>query len=61
MYMYRRRFLGYFPAAIVSAALGSGVAFANEFPERPITLVVQAAAGGAADFAARIVGQKLGT
>ncbi|WER46582.1 tripartite tricarboxylate transporter substrate binding protein [Cupriavidus sp. WKF15] len=44
----------------MSAVIGAGTASAGEFPEKPITLVVQAAAGGAADLPARIVGQKLG-
>jgi tripartite-type tricarboxylate transporter receptor subunit TctC len=54
-----RRFI--LSAALASAFLGSGAALAREYPERPITLVVQTAPGGAADLAARIVGQKLGT
>jgi tripartite-type tricarboxylate transporter receptor subunit TctC len=37
----------------------SGAAFANEYPAKPIRLIVPAAPGGGADFLARIVGVKL--
>lgn len=61
MYTYRRCFVGFLSAMALSATLSGGVAAAGEFPGKPITLVVQASAGGASDFAARIVAQKLGT
>lgn len=35
--------------------MGSGAAFAEEFPERPISAMVSYGAGGATDFQARIV------
>jgi len=38
----------------------AGAAFANEYPAKPIRLIVPAAPGGGADFLARIVGVKLG-
>jgi len=52
--MFRRALLG---ALVLSAA---GVAHAA-YPERPITIVVPYAPGGAADALARFVAQKMGT
>lgn len=44
-------------AAIMSM---SGVASAQTYPERPITLVVPFAAGGSTDVVARVIAQKMG-
>jgi tripartite-type tricarboxylate transporter receptor subunit TctC len=47
----------------VLAALASGAAsnaIAQDYPTRPVTIVVPFAAGGAADVGARVFGQKLG-
>jgi tripartite-type tricarboxylate transporter receptor subunit TctC len=44
-------------ALVLPALLGSAVA--QEFPKRPITMVVGFAAGGAADTAARLIAKKL--
>ncbi len=57
---FRRRFLGFLSTVLVSAVIGAGTASAGEYPDKAITLVVQAAAGGAADFSARLLGQKIG-
>lgn len=43
----------------IVAALMSAPAFAQQYPSRPITLVVSFAAGSGTDGVARIVGQKL--
>ncbi len=43
----------------VLIAVGSAVASAQEYPNKPIKLLVPAAPGGGADFLARIVGTKL--
>jgi tripartite-type tricarboxylate transporter receptor subunit TctC len=37
----------------------AGLAFAQSYPNRPIRLIIAVPPGGAADFTARIVGQKL--
>jgi tripartite-type tricarboxylate transporter receptor subunit TctC len=49
-------------AMLVSAALGWGIkpVLAQNFPTKPLKIVVPNAAGGAADITARTVGQKLG-
>lgn len=44
---------------LVAAALLAGVATAQTFPAKPITIVVPASPGGAIDLAARLIGQKL--
>ena len=46
-------------AAAVLAALATGSA-AQDFPSRPITVVVPVAAGGLSDVSARIIGEELG-
>lgn len=45
--------------AAVAVALITGAAAAQEFPTKPITIVVPFAAGGAGDILARIVGPRL--
>lgn len=54
--MQRRPFL----AAAAIAPFLPGAARAQEIPNKPVTLLVGFAAGGAADHAARIVAKKLG-
>jgi len=47
-------------AMVAASALALGTAAqAQEFPDRPITLVVPFAAGGSTDVVARIIGQKM--
>jgi tripartite-type tricarboxylate transporter receptor subunit TctC len=48
-----------FIATVVAMFAASGAAHAQEFPKKPITMVVGFAAGGAADTAARIIAKKL--
>ena len=43
----------------LSASAAWQAAFAQGFPERPVTLVVPFAAGGSTDVVARIIGQKM--
>jgi tripartite-type tricarboxylate transporter receptor subunit TctC len=47
-------------AVIASLALGASGVAAQEFPNKPITLIVPFAAGGAADIIGRTIGEKLG-
>lgn len=53
----RRRFLSLFSLAISTTL--PGIAMAAEYPGKPITLIVQAAAGGGSDLLARMLAQKL--
>src|SRR3954466_10879495 len=46
-------------AVLALAALASAPAHAQDYPNRPITLVVPYAAGGGNDVMARIVGEKM--
>ncbi|WP_455270217.1 Bug family tripartite tricarboxylate transporter substrate binding protein [Rhizobium herbae] len=47
-------------AMVAASALALGTAVqAQEFPDRPVTLVVPFAAGGSTDVVARIIGQKM--
>lgn len=48
-----------FGAALLALALAAGSALAQNWPARPIRLIVGYPAGGASDVAARIVAQKL--
>lgn len=54
----RRTALGLAVVAVSALALGTA-AQAQEFPDRPVTLVVPFAAGGSTDVVARIIGQKM--
>lgn len=54
----RRTALALAMAATSTLILGGG-AQAQEFPDRPVTLVVPFAAGGSTDVVARIIGQKM--
>lgn len=54
----RRTALGLAMAAASALAMGTA-AQAQEFPDRPVTLVVPFAAGGSTDVVARIIGQKM--
>jgi tripartite-type tricarboxylate transporter receptor subunit TctC len=47
-------------AAIAAVVLSAQVAAAESFPNRPLTLVVAAAAGGTTDVLARIVARRMG-
>jgi tripartite-type tricarboxylate transporter receptor subunit TctC len=47
-------------ASFLAALLVSASAFAQDFPSKPIKVVVPYAAGGGADILARLVGQQLG-
>jgi tripartite-type tricarboxylate transporter receptor subunit TctC len=56
--MDRRFFIG----GIVSGGLGSAFAFpavAQDYPSRPITIVVSTAAGGGNDIMARVIGERM--
>jgi tripartite-type tricarboxylate transporter receptor subunit TctC len=60
--MHRRAFLRV-SLASSAATIGFGAlppAFAQDYPDRPIQLVVGFAAGGTTDFVARLVGEKMG-
>ena len=55
----RKFFLRLAALALAIAGFNPGVN-AQEFPNKPITMVVGFAAGGATDTAARIIAKKLG-
>ncbi|MCV9998480.1 tripartite tricarboxylate transporter substrate binding protein [Pararhizobium sp. YC-54] len=57
-FLKRRTALGLAMVAASALALGTA-AQAQEFPDRPVTLVVPFAAGGSTDVVARIIGQKM--
>ncbi|QET05312.1 MULTISPECIES: Bug family tripartite tricarboxylate transporter substrate binding protein [Cupriavidus] len=46
-------------AAGAALAVASGVAMAQNYPTRPVTIIVPAPAGGGIDLIARVVGEKL--
>ena len=54
----RRRFLGLAAGAAVLPAL-SGIARAQVYPTRTITIVVGAAAGGSTDVIARVMAERM--
>src|SRR5512135_3650636 len=51
--------LSFVAAIVVSSA--SGIVFAQEFPTRPVTIIVPQPPGGGTDIISRIVGQQLST
>lgn len=56
--MQRRTFFRPAAAAALALAFGSVPALAQNFPTKPMTIVVPASPGGAIDLAARLIGQK---
>lgn len=46
-------------AALVAASVGVGSAAAQDYPTKPVTIIVPAAAGGLTDVLTRAVGQRL--
>src|SRR3954471_24542764 len=56
--MHRRFFLK-LPAAVLPSLLGIPAFAAQDYPNRPITIVAPFSPGGALDLIARSVGQKL--
>ncbi len=54
-----RTYLSIFSVLALSAAMGGGVALAQDYPSRPVTLIVPFPPGGVADNVARPVAQAL--
>jgi tripartite-type tricarboxylate transporter receptor subunit TctC len=46
-------------AAVLATAFSAGVSLAQEFPAKPITMIVPFAAGGPTDIIARLVGESM--
>ncbi|MDX3929337.1 MAG: tripartite tricarboxylate transporter substrate binding protein [Shinella sp.] len=55
----RRAALALGLSCMSALAIAPGAAFAQQFPDRPVTLVVPFSAGGSTDVVARIVAQKM--
>ena len=54
--------MGNLLAAVIAASIGltwSGIAAAQDYPTRPITMIVPFPAGGATDTLARFLGERL--
>src|SRR5690606_17520311 len=47
-------------ASLLTAGLSAPTAFAADWPERPVTVIVPFSPGGTTDVVARLIGQKLG-
>ena len=47
-------------AATLAALVSAGQASAQDFPNRPITMVIPFAAGGPTDVLGRVIGQRMG-
>src|SRR5262245_55709780 len=47
-------------ASLLACALAGAPAHAQSYPNKPVTIVVTAAAGGLTDVVARAIGQRLG-
>ncbi|HTP92859.1 MAG TPA: tripartite tricarboxylate transporter substrate binding protein [Xanthobacteraceae bacterium] len=54
-----RRRLGYLAATLVAASVPAANAAADDFPSRPVQLIVPYAPGGSGDLIARLLGDKL--
>ncbi|WHA43074.1 Bug family tripartite tricarboxylate transporter substrate binding protein [Agrobacterium larrymoorei] len=60
MRLFKRRAALMLAASAAAILSMNGVASAQTYPERPITLVVPFAAGGSTDVVARVIAQKMG-
>lgn len=56
----RGRVAGIFAGAVMGLVLSASTALSQEFPVKPVRLIVPFPAGGSGDITARVVGQKLG-
>jgi tripartite-type tricarboxylate transporter receptor subunit TctC len=56
---FRRRRLLQLVATAIAAVAGSGFAWAQDYPTRPITMIVGYAVGGPTDTIARIVAERM--